>query len=63
MVAGVPRYADEYYARKLAPAAYWAAVNLDGKPKMLESGLARALSVAHASEPGLDIVNFEWRAA
>lgn len=63
MLAGRALYADEDYARLLAPASHWAAVRVDGKPKMLERRLVAALSTAAVSEPGLDIVNLACAAA
>ncbi len=63
MLAGTALYADEDYARLLAPAAHWAAVRVDGKPKMLERRLVAALSTATISEPGLDIADLACAAA
>lgn len=63
MLAGRALYADADYARLVAPATHWAAVRIDGKAKMLESGLVAALRAASVSEPGLEITDLTWRAA
>lgn len=63
VLGGNPRYADEAYARLLAPPPFWAEVRVDGRLKMLEHNLAGALSAAKSAEPGLDIPEFTWRAA
>jgi cytosine/adenosine deaminase-related metal-dependent hydrolase len=60
---GNPVYADADYADVVAPTSGWAAVCVDGSPKMLESGLAAALSAAAARENGLDFSGLAWRAA
>ncbi len=63
MLGGRALYADEDYARLVAPAAHWAAVRVDGKPKMLERGLVAALAGATIGEKGLEISDLSWRAA
>jgi cytosine/adenosine deaminase-related metal-dependent hydrolase len=63
VLGGRALYADADYARLLAPANHWAAVRVDGRPKMLEGGLAAALSAATVSEPGLEISDLTWAAA
>jgi cytosine/adenosine deaminase-related metal-dependent hydrolase len=63
VLGGRPLYADADYARLVAPMTRWAAVRVDGKPKMLESGLVAALSATTVSEPGLEISDLTWRAA
>jgi cytosine/adenosine deaminase-related metal-dependent hydrolase len=63
VLGGRALYADADYARLLAPAAHWAAVCVDGKPKMLERGLVAALSAASVGEAGLEISNLTWAAA
>jgi cytosine/adenosine deaminase-related metal-dependent hydrolase len=63
VLGGRALYADADYAHLVAPAAHWAAIRVDGKPKMLESGLAAALRAASVSEPGLEIADLKWRAA
>jgi cytosine/adenosine deaminase-related metal-dependent hydrolase len=63
VLGGHPLYADTAYARLAAPATHWAAVRVDGKPKMLERKLAAALSAATLSEPGLEIADLTWAAA
>jgi cytosine/adenosine deaminase-related metal-dependent hydrolase len=63
MLGGRALYADADYARLVAPAAHWAAVRVDGKPKMLERRLVAALSAATVSEPGLEISGLAWAAA
>jgi hypothetical protein len=63
MLRGRPLYADADYARVVAPTNHWMAVRVDGKPKMLESGLATALRALSVVEPGLEISDLAWRAA
>jgi cytosine/adenosine deaminase-related metal-dependent hydrolase len=63
VLGGRALYADADYAQLVAPATHWAAIRVDGKPKMLESGLVAALRAASVSEPGLEIADVRWRAA
>jgi cytosine/adenosine deaminase-related metal-dependent hydrolase len=63
VIGGTPWYADEAYARVMAPPGFWAEVRVDGRPKMLESRLAAALAGAKSGEPGLEISALTWRAA
>ncbi|HEY2679206.1 MAG TPA: amidohydrolase family protein [Steroidobacteraceae bacterium] len=63
VLAGRALYADADYARVVAPPTHWAAVRVDGKPKMLERRLAAALAAATLSEPGLEISDLTWAAA
>ena len=55
VLGGRALYADADYARLVAPATHWAAVCVDGKPKMLERRLVAALAAATVGEPGLEI--------
>jgi cytosine/adenosine deaminase-related metal-dependent hydrolase len=63
VLGGRALYADTDYARLVAPATHWAAVRVDGKPKMLERRLVGALIAATLSEPGLEIASLTWAAA
>jgi cytosine/adenosine deaminase-related metal-dependent hydrolase len=63
MLGGRALYADADYARIASPVTHWAAVDVDGRPKMLERGLVSALFAATVGEPGLDISDLAWRAA
>jgi len=63
MIGGKALYADAKYARMLAPVTDWAEVSVDGRPKMLASSLAAALSRAGVSESGLHVSTATWRAA
>ena len=63
VLGGRALYADADYARLVAPATHWAAVRVDGKPKMLERRLVAALSAATVGEPGLEIADLTWAAA
>lgn len=63
VLGGLPRYADEFYARSLLPDTSWTRVHVDGRPKMLDSELAAALAVAKTAEQGLEISALTWRAA
>ncbi|MFL6604183.1 MAG: amidohydrolase family protein [Steroidobacteraceae bacterium] len=63
VLGGRPLYADPDYAYVLASSAHWAAVRVDGRPKMLEGGLAAALLASGVGETGVDISDLTWRAA
>jgi cytosine/adenosine deaminase-related metal-dependent hydrolase len=63
VLGGRALYADADYARLVAPPTHWAAVRVDGKPKMLESGLVAALCAATVREPGLEFSDLTWAAA
>jgi cytosine/adenosine deaminase-related metal-dependent hydrolase len=63
VLGGRALYANADYARIMGSAAHWTAVSVDGRPKMLESGLAAALSAAAAGESGVSISDLTWRAA
>jgi N-acyl-D-aspartate/D-glutamate deacylase len=63
VLGGRALYADADYARSVASVNHWAAVRVDGRPKMLERGLVNALSAATVREPGLEISELAWRAA
>jgi cytosine/adenosine deaminase-related metal-dependent hydrolase len=63
VLGGRALYADADYARLVAPATDWAAVRVDGKPKMIERRLFLALSAATVGEPGLEIADLTWAAA
>src|SRR5262249_51016733 len=63
MLGGRALYADSDYARIAAPVTHWAAVSVDGRPKMLERSLVAALFAATVGEPGLEISDLAWRAA
>jgi cytosine/adenosine deaminase-related metal-dependent hydrolase len=62
VLGGLPRYADEAYAR-IMPPTFWSQVRVDGRPKVLEASLAAALCAAQSAEPGLEISAMTWRAA
>jgi cytosine/adenosine deaminase-related metal-dependent hydrolase len=55
VLGGRALYADTDYAEVMTPPTEWVAVNVDGKPKMLESGLAAVLSAAGTGEPGVSL--------
>jgi cytosine/adenosine deaminase-related metal-dependent hydrolase len=55
VLGGRALYADPDYARVVAPQEGWVSVRVDGKTKMLESGLVEALRAASVREPGLEI--------
>ncbi len=63
MLGGRALYANADYAHSVAPTTHWASVHVDGKPKMLEGGLAAALRALSVAEPGLEISDLAWRAA
>lgn len=62
LLGGRALYADPEYARAVATTD-WAAVRVDGEPKMLERGLVGALTACSVGEPGLEIGDLAWRAA
>ncbi len=55
LLGGKALYADADYAHLFAPTTHWAAVRVDGKPKMLESRLVAALCAATVGEAGLEM--------
>jgi hypothetical protein len=63
VLGGRALYADEDYARLVAPTTHWAPVRVDGKPKMLERRLVAALAAASVGEQGLEISDLTWAAA
>jgi len=63
MVAGCVRYGDRDYAECAAPHGGWTDVLVDGTRKILDSRIARLLSISRASEIGLEISNVGGRAA
>jgi adenine deaminase len=63
VIGGKALYADEAYARILAPPEFWTEVRVDGRPKMLASGLAADLAASKCGEPGLQLPDLRWRAA
>ena len=63
MLGGNALYADSDYAHVVAPTNHWAAARVDGKAKLLESGLAAALRALSVVEPGLEISDLAWKAA
>jgi cytosine/adenosine deaminase-related metal-dependent hydrolase len=63
MLGGRALYADADYARMVTPPTHWTAVRVDGRPKMLDNGLAAALSAASIGEPGLEIPDLARTAA
>src|SRR6185312_501675 len=63
MLGGRALYADPDYARVLAPSTHWAAVRVDGRPKMLASELVAALSAATVHESGLETSDLARTAA
>ena len=60
---GTPRYGDQDYAHSVAPGSHWAEVRVDGRPKILDRGIAALLAAAGASEDGLELPHVTWRAA
>jgi len=63
MIGGRPLYADPDYARLLAPPTHWAAIQVDGRAKMLEANLAGEINAVMIGEPGVSIPDLSWRAA
>jgi cytosine/adenosine deaminase-related metal-dependent hydrolase len=63
VLGGRALYADADYAHLVAQTTHWTAVRVDGKPKMLETGLVAALSAATVGEPGLEFSDLTWAAA
>jgi cytosine/adenosine deaminase-related metal-dependent hydrolase len=60
---GIVRYGDADCARRAAPRAKLAEVRVDGRPKVLDSRVADALSQARISEIGLEFPRATGRAA
>jgi cytosine/adenosine deaminase-related metal-dependent hydrolase len=63
LIDGIVRYGDEECAQRLMRASDWAEVRVDGRPKVLDRGIAVRLAQARAREPGLELENLSWRAA
>jgi cytosine/adenosine deaminase-related metal-dependent hydrolase len=63
LLNGIVRYGDQDYAEIMAPASHWVEVHVDGKPKILERGVAALLRHSRASENGLELQSVKWRAA
>jgi cytosine/adenosine deaminase-related metal-dependent hydrolase len=63
VVNGVPRFGDGEYARQANSGGQWAAVTVDGVPKMLDANISNRLAQACAGEPGLEIPYLPGRAA
>lgn len=63
VIGGLPRYSDEDYAQSFLPPASWTQIRVDGRPKMLDSGLAAKLAATKTAEPGLEMPSLTWRAA
>jgi len=63
VLGGRALYADADYARLVAPGTHWAAVRVDGRPKMLERRLVAALRATTLREPGLEGADLTWAAA
>jgi cytosine/adenosine deaminase-related metal-dependent hydrolase len=63
MIDGIIRYGDGECARWASPKMAWANVLVDGVPKVLDMRIAKRLSRARATEPGLELSNAAWRAA
>jgi cytosine/adenosine deaminase-related metal-dependent hydrolase len=60
---GAVQYGDKDCAQSFAPAAHWVEVRVDGKPKILERGVATVLFNAGAREDGLELRDTVWSAA
>ena len=60
---GIVRYGDADCARRAAPHAQLTEVRVDGRPKLLDSHIAQALSRARVREFGLEFASATGRAA
>jgi cytosine/adenosine deaminase-related metal-dependent hydrolase len=63
LIGGIVRFGDKDYAQSVAPAAQWAEIRVDGKPKILDIHIAALLSQARTNEAGLELQRLTWRAA
>jgi cytosine/adenosine deaminase-related metal-dependent hydrolase len=63
LLNGIVRYGDKDYAEIMAPSSHWVEVLVDGKPKILERGVAALLRNSRAKENGLELPSVTWRAA
>lgn len=63
LIDGIVRYGDEDCANSVAPGSHWSTIRVDGKPKIMDSGIAARLRQSTASEVGLELAKVTWRAA
>jgi hypothetical protein len=63
LIGGSVRYGDKHSALLVDPAAKLTEIRVDGTPKVLDSRIAARLAQAGASETGLELPRFAWRAA
>ncbi len=63
LLNGIVRYGDKDYAEIMAPSSHWTEVHVDGRPKILERGIAGLLQNSRVNENGLELSNVTWRAA
>jgi cytosine/adenosine deaminase-related metal-dependent hydrolase len=63
LIGGSVRYGDKHSALLVDPAAKLTEIRVDGTPKVLDSRIAARLAQAGASETGLELPSFAWRAA
>jgi cytosine/adenosine deaminase-related metal-dependent hydrolase len=63
MVGGAMRYGDRDYAARLGTEPDCVPVMVDGSSKVLARAVAYRLARSAWNEPGLELADFEWRAA
>jgi cytosine/adenosine deaminase-related metal-dependent hydrolase len=63
MIDGIVCYGDEDCARSVEPDLRCARIRVDGRPKILDAGVAALLSRSAAAESGLELPALAWRAA
>jgi cytosine/adenosine deaminase-related metal-dependent hydrolase len=63
LIAGRVKYGDLDYAESCAPGADWAPIEVDGRSKIIDAGIAARLSAANISEDGVSLAKTTWRAA
>jgi len=63
MVGGVMRYGDAAYAAWLGVEPDCVSVIVDGSPKVLARSIVARITTSAWQEPGLELVDQEWRAA
>jgi cytosine/adenosine deaminase-related metal-dependent hydrolase len=63
LLGGKVKYGDLDCARSFSPTSHWAAIQVDGRSKIIDVGIASRLSAANVTEFGLELPKTTGRAA